>query len=92
MPLAILDDGSFVGHIFLELLPDEIGLVAYWLLPDGRGRGCATRALKLVSAWAFGSLGLARLELWVMPANKRSRAVAEALIRISHAPASRRDP
>lgn len=77
VPLAILDQGSFVGHIFLELLPDEVALVAYWLLPEGRGRGCVTRALKLVSGWAFHSLGIARLELWVIPANHRSRAVAE---------------
>jgi RimJ/RimL family protein N-acetyltransferase len=77
VPLAILDEESFVGHIFLEPLPDEIALVGYWLLPEGRGHGHATRALKLVSSWAFRSLGVARLELSVTPANHRSRAVAE---------------
>ena len=37
VPLAILDDGTFVGHIFLELGPDQTADVAVLAAP-GRPR------------------------------------------------------
>lgn len=51
--------------------------VGYWLSPAGRGRGLASRAVRLLSSWAFDELGLARLELTCGPDNLASQGVAE---------------
>ncbi len=51
--------------------------VGYWLAPEGRGRGAATHAVRLLARWAFGELGLARLELTCGPENEASQHVAE---------------
>jgi precorrin-6A synthase (deacetylating) len=47
----------------MRMGPPGIGLVGYGVVPDFRGRGFTTRALRLVSDWAFREAGLARLEL-----------------------------
>ena len=78
VPLAVLEDGSFAGHIFLELLPEQdAALISYWLLPDARGRGLATRAVRMLTQWAFDVLGTARIELWLERGNDASRRVAD---------------
>ncbi|MFJ3672138.1 GNAT family N-acetyltransferase [Streptomyces sp. NPDC090106] len=59
------DAGTTLGHIGVNMI-DRVGRsarVGYWVLPEARGRGVATRALTLVSPWAFTGLGLHRLEL-----------------------------
>jgi ribosomal-protein-alanine N-acetyltransferase len=53
------------------------GSVGYWLLPEARGKGFATRSVQLVSRWALVELGMARLSLTAEPSNTRSRRVAE---------------
>ncbi|HSW43118.1 MAG TPA: GNAT family protein [Patescibacteria group bacterium] len=50
--------------------------VGYWLAPGGRGRGLATRAVRLVAAWAFADRTLQRLELLTMVGNDPSGRVA----------------
>jgi RimJ/RimL family protein N-acetyltransferase len=69
--------GACVGHAFVNVGPDRRGSVGYWLLPEARGKGLATRAVRLVSAWAFDALGLARLQLLTEPSNDASQRVAE---------------
>jgi ribosomal-protein-alanine N-acetyltransferase len=49
----------------------------YWVVPGARGRGVAPAAVRLMSAWAFSSLGLARLEILVEPWNSASLRVAD---------------
>ena len=56
---------------------DAVGLVAYWLRRESRGRGIGTRAVALLCRWAFDSLGLERLELTVDVRNDASRRLAE---------------
>jgi RimJ/RimL family protein N-acetyltransferase len=51
--------------------------VGYWLAPEGRGRGVATHAVRLLSGWAFAELALFRLELTCGPDNGASQRVAE---------------
>ena len=51
--------------------------VGYWLRPEARGRGAATEAVRLVSAWAFDELRIERLSLITDPANEASMRVAE---------------
>jgi RimJ/RimL family protein N-acetyltransferase len=77
---AILDAAStqVLGSIGLHIHRSERrASVGYWLSREARGRGVATRALRLVSAWALDALGIERLELIAEPINTASCAVAE---------------
>jgi RimJ/RimL family protein N-acetyltransferase len=56
---------------------DLRGEVGYWLAAQARGHGHATRAVKLISRWAFDSLGLERIELLAATGNLASQRVAE---------------
>ena len=51
--------------------------VGYWLVPAARGRGAATRAVRLLARWAFDALDVVRLELTCGPDNVASQRVAE---------------
>jgi RimJ/RimL family protein N-acetyltransferase len=51
--------------------------VGYWLAPAARGRGVASRAVRLLTGWAFDVLQLQRLELTCGPDNIGSQRVAE---------------
>jgi RimJ/RimL family protein N-acetyltransferase len=51
--------------------------VGYWLAREARGRGAMTRAVRLLSAWAFDALPVDRIEITTDPRNAASRAVAE---------------
>ncbi|MCM0676383.1 GNAT family N-acetyltransferase [Micromonospora phytophila] len=53
------------------------GSVGYALLPAWRGRGYATRAVRLLAGWAFGAAGMARLVAGTMPDNTASHRVLE---------------
>jgi ribosomal-protein-alanine N-acetyltransferase len=67
-----------VGRIGLHRidLDDGIAEIGYWLMPDARGRGVATLAVRTVESWAFGDLGLGRLEIRHVPSNERSCLLA----------------
>jgi RimJ/RimL family protein N-acetyltransferase len=53
------------------------GEIGYWVAKEARGRGVATRAVRLVSRWAVVELGLQRLELMTDVDNLSSQGVAE---------------
>jgi RimJ/RimL family protein N-acetyltransferase len=77
---AILsDDGAFLGFAaIVDLdLPAREGEIGYVVAPEARGRGVAGRALRLVTDWALGALGLERVELRIDVANEPSIRVAE---------------
>jgi RimJ/RimL family protein N-acetyltransferase len=77
---AICDpDDACLGHVWVNRGTKDpaVGYVGYWLLPAARGRGLATRAVRLVVAWAVEALGLAEVRLVTEPGNRRSQAVAE---------------
>ncbi len=74
---AIVDAGDCVGSIWLNLGPSDRAGVGYWLLPRARGRGLVTRALLLVSRWAFDELGVKRISLLTDPRNASSLRAAE---------------
>jgi RimJ/RimL family protein N-acetyltransferase len=74
---AILDGGACVGSIWLDLLRDERAGVGYWLLPQARGKGLVTRALRLVARWAFDEVGVQRIGLLADPRNAASVRVAQ---------------
>jgi RimJ/RimL family protein N-acetyltransferase len=51
--------------------------VGYWLAREARGQGHATRALRLITAFGFQSLGLERIDLLAATGNPGSQRVAE---------------
>ena len=72
------DPGVLHGSIGLQAFDWDARAadVGYMLAAPARGRGIATRAVELVAGWAFGTLGIERLELRAMAENSASHAVA----------------
>ncbi len=78
---TILDtaSGRFAGSLHLRPSgPPGVGDVGYAVHPAFRGRGYAGRALRLVTGWAFGPGGFARLELGTKDENVASQRAAVA--------------
>ena len=81
LELVVADRGDdrLLGMIGLiadrhDALRAEIG---YWVSPDARGRGVATRALRLLSRWCVTDGGFERLDLQAAIVNLASLRVAE---------------
>ncbi len=53
--------------------------IGYWIKREARRRGVALAAARLVIDWAFGELGVERLELLTYPGNEASQALAGRL-------------
>ncbi|HEY0988706.1 MAG TPA: GNAT family protein [Kofleriaceae bacterium] len=67
---------TLVGSCELRLEDDQIARASYSIGPHARRRGFASRALGLVTRWAFDCLDIARVELYIEPDNTASRGVA----------------
>jgi RimJ/RimL family protein N-acetyltransferase len=76
---AIADaaDDMLLGSIDVRRLDDGRASIGYLLGASGRGRGVATRAVRLLSRWVLAELGVARLEIHARPDNPASQRVAE---------------
>lgn len=78
--LAITDreTGALLGAVgFSHRKSDHaIAEIGYWLAPEARGRGAATRAVRLLSRWVLTERDVARLQLHTDPENTASQAVA----------------
>ncbi|MHA3705117.1 GNAT family N-acetyltransferase [Jatrophihabitans sp. YIM 134969] len=76
--LAVVDraSGGVAGHLQVRGGPPGVLELGYGLLPEFRGRGLTVRALQVFAAWAFGTVGVTRLELGVDVGNGASLAVA----------------
>ena len=66
-----------LGGVSLFGFVDGRAGIGYWLAPEARGRGVATRSVRLVAPWAFEELRVARLELTCGPDNVASQRVAQ---------------
>lgn len=75
---AIVDaDDELLGCVGYQLLNHSRATFGYWVARQARGRGVATRALRLLSRWALREHRLARVQLIVEPDNLASVRVAE---------------
>ncbi|MEU1270385.1 GNAT family N-acetyltransferase [Streptomyces sp. NPDC005799] len=72
-------DGTRLGHISVNDIHTLLShaRIGYWVLPEARGRGVATRALALAAHWAHTGLRLHRLELGHAVGHEISCKVAE---------------
>ena len=77
LTIASREHGA-VGAMFLEYDESGRGDIGYWVLSQHRGRGYATRGLRLAGRWALQSLGWARVQLWIEPDNQPSLRAAQA--------------
>ena len=78
--LAIVDAAgdTLLGSIGIHLGTNpRRRSIGYWVAPEARGRGVATRALRLMTRWGFERFGIERLALWTLIGNRPSQAVAE---------------
>ncbi len=80
VPLVTVDEasGRILGGAALHRVDRErsIGEIGYWLLPEARGHGVATRVARIVAEWGF-DLGLQRIEAMTLPENTASQRVLE---------------
>lgn len=80
-PFAVTDaaSGEVLGGVGFGWVAGEqgVGEVGYWLRRDARGRGLTTRAVQLVTRWAFETLTCERLQLRADEQNLPSQRVAE---------------
>ena len=67
--------GSF-GLMELDLEPGY-GEIGYWVVADARGRGVATRGVRMLADWAREELGLTKIDVLPHKDNAPSRRVAE---------------
>ncbi|WP_370879776.1 GNAT family N-acetyltransferase [Streptosporangium brasiliense] len=67
--------GAPLGNIALAH-NGQAGEVSYWLAPEARGQGAATRALVLFTAWIFKNTTLTELRLRAHQDNVASQKVA----------------
>jgi RimJ/RimL family protein N-acetyltransferase len=73
-----LPSEAALGAIGVRVLHGRgIAEVGYHMAPQGRGRGLATAALRLLSDWSFRTLPVARLQLTTHVDNPASQRVAE---------------
>ncbi|HEY8859091.1 MAG TPA: GNAT family N-acetyltransferase [Gaiellales bacterium] len=71
-------DDRPLGAIGVRVLHGRgIAEIGYHLAPEARGRGLATAALRLLSAWSLRTLPVARLQLTTHLDNPASQRVAE---------------
>jgi len=79
--LVIVDarSGEFLGATgIVRFERDERRCeIGYWLAPGARGRGVATRAVRLLAGWIFASLSVDRIGIAAERRNRDSCAVAE---------------
>lgn len=74
-----IGDDRWAGTIDLRLADPECAEVGYLVAPWARGRGAATRSLRLACRWGFTALGLRVIQWQAQVGNEASRAVASRL-------------
>jgi ribosomal-protein-alanine N-acetyltransferase len=79
-PRVILDDGCVVGRINLTDIVRGAFMschLGYWVAESSNGRGLASRAVDEVVTYAFGELGLHRVQAGTLLHNLPSQRVLE---------------
>ncbi len=79
--LVIMDAGTGefageIGLVYQEPVTQQ-AMVGYGLLPQFRGRGFTTRAVRLLTGWAFTQTGIERIIAGTEPANLASQKVLQ---------------
>jgi RimJ/RimL family protein N-acetyltransferase len=78
--LVIADprNGGYLGETMLALAEHGVGEVGCCVVPAARGQGLATHVLRTLTDWAFATLGLGRVQVFVAPENIAALRLAES--------------
>lgn len=81
LALGIFDRENLIGSIgFVQFnWPSRRTEIGYWIDKRAEGRGIITRAVRLLTSYAFEELEMNRVEIHCAAENLRSRAVPERL-------------
>ncbi|MFB7047026.1 GNAT family N-acetyltransferase [Streptomyces microflavus] len=73
------EEGEPLGCVAVDAVNriHDTGWISYWTTGTARGRGVATAGVRALARWAFGELGLYRLEVGHRTDNPASCRVAE---------------
>jgi ribosomal-protein-serine acetyltransferase len=74
-------EGRLAGVVSLVKidLANRSAMIGYWLGEEHQGKGVMTEACRAMIDYAFGDMGLNRLEIKAAPDNRKSQAVAVRL-------------
>jgi RimJ/RimL family protein N-acetyltransferase len=70
-------DGVGALGMWLRDIENGRASIGYWLLPSARGKRLAGRALRAIVTYAFETLAIPRLQLFIEPWNVASQRTAE---------------
>jgi RimJ/RimL family protein N-acetyltransferase/8-oxo-dGTP pyrophosphatase MutT (NUDIX family) len=73
---AVEHEGTIVGAVDVRKAGEGTGELSWTLYAGQRGKGYATRAVRLLSDYAIDVLGLGRVEAKIEPGNEKSIRVA----------------
>ncbi|WP_443078521.1 GNAT family N-acetyltransferase [Streptomyces sp. NBC_01497] len=75
--IGILREQRLLGAV--GLIPDSPGSIepAYWIRPEERRRGIASRAVPAITSWAHRALDVPRIWLEIDPLNEPSLRLAQ---------------
>ena len=78
-PFGVFNGPLVIGAIGLYHIEphNRQAAMGYWIRSSMCGQGYAQRAIKLAAAYGFGTLGLQRIEIYMVPTNVRSQRAAE---------------
>ncbi len=72
--------GELLGSVSLDRFAErQAAELGYWTKREARRRGVALGAARLILDWAFGEIGVERLEILTYPGNQASQALAAKL-------------
>lgn len=77
LELALTECGKPLGSVSIAEIAHGNAEIRYWLLHQGQGRGLATTAVRLLTTYAFHTLGLAHLTALIEPENEASAVLLQ---------------
>lgn len=79
--LGVFYDDKIIGGVSMFEWQHETrnAQIGYWICAEYEGRGIVARSLEAFMAYLFDQIGLYKIEVHYVPANKRSAKVAEKL-------------
>ena len=81
LALGIFYDGVIIGGVGMHQWDHRVkkAQIGYWLVKDYEGKGIITESLKCFFDFLFSKIGLNKIEIHFVAANKRSAKVAERM-------------